>query len=47
MPEFTTTIEVLKDALHDLSLWSVYNQDVYNEEISEIERLVNKIEERQ
>jgi hypothetical protein len=39
------TIQVLKDNIHDLSLWSVYNEDKYNEEVSALEKHIKHIEE--
>ena len=37
-------IKILKDNIHDLSLWSVYNADKYNEEVSALEKHIGHIE---
>ncbi len=40
------TIEIIVGELQDLSKWSVYNDDICNEEINEIENQLQKIQER-
>lgn len=40
------TIYLLEEELKDLSLYSVYNDDIFNQEIFEIEEAVKKVKEK-
>lgn len=40
------TLSLLKSWIADLSMWSVYNDDVLNEEIFEMKQLATRIEEK-
>ena len=40
------TFEILKEQVHDLGMVSAYNDDIFNEETTEIERIMEKIGEK-
>lgn len=40
---FTNTLILLETELNDLSQWSVYNGDKYNEEIAQLKTIIEKM----
>ena len=40
-----TSIIILQDELHDVSVWSVYNDDKLNEEINKVKSALTELKE--
>lgn len=41
--DLRSILEIVKDSVDDLSKWSVYNDDKYNEEVHQLNEIIKNI----